>query len=692
MEFNKYTPKELTWLAFNERVLQEADKKTVPVIERIKFLGIYSNNLDEFFRVRVAILKRLAMLGNPKKLEGLNPVELLKQINQIVMQQSNEFARVYDSIITDLGKENIFIINEKQLNNEQGDFVRQYFVKYVRPRIMPLLITRERELPDLKDEAIYLAVQLKSFTKTRDTFALVEVPSQHVGRFIKLPDDGDKKYLMLLDDVIRFELRDVFYMFDFDDIHAYTIKLTRDAELDINDDLSENYIKQISQGLEKRKEAHPVRFVYDKNIPQVFLDLLLKKLKFSKDDAIIKGGRYHNFKDFMGFPQIGKPHMVYQPLVPIAHPHIPYRVSIFSILKKRDLLIHFPYHSFLHFIDVLREASIDPLVKEIKITIYRVAKQSSVMNALLNAARNGKKVTAVLELQARFDESANIKWSNRLKEEGVRVIYGVPGLKVHSKLCVIDRTERGKTVSYVGIGTGNFNEDSANVFSDQLLLTRHEGIAKETNWVFEFFDKNYKVPPFRHILVSPFKLRYKIVQLINHEIKLAKAGKPAYIYLKLNNLVDVDMIQKLYQAKAEGVDVRLNVRGMMALQPRFSEKVEPIPAICLIDRYLEHSRLYIFGNGGDEKIYISSADLMARNLDRRVEVACPIYEKTLKAQLRKLWDLQWADNCSARIWDNSLKNEMKHVADGEPLLRSQLAFHDYLQRLSQSQSPPVQNL
>ncbi|MFT3738891.1 MAG: polyphosphate kinase 1 [Breznakibacter sp.] len=686
MEFNKYTPKELSWLAFNERVLQEADKKSVPVIERIKFLGIYSNNLDEFFRVRVAILKRLAMLGKPKKFEGINPVELLKQINKIVMTQSLEFAQVYDSIIADLEKENIFIINEKQMNDQQGIFVRQFFVKHVRPRIMPLLIMRERELPDLKDEAIYLAVQLKSYTKTRDTYALVEVPSQHLGRFVKLPDDGDKKYLMLLDDVVRFELRDVFYMFDFDDIHAYTIKLTRDAELDINDDLSENYIKQISKGLEKRKEAHPVRFVYDKNIPQPFLDLLLKKLKFSKDDAIIKGGRYHNFKDFMGFPQIGKPHMVYPSLAPIAHPQIPYRVSIFSILKKRDLLIHFPYHSFLHFIDVLREASIDPLVKEIKITIYRVAKQSSVMNALLNAVRNGKKVTAVLELQARFDESANIKWSNRLKDEGVRVIYGVPGLKVHCKMCLITRTERGKNISYVGIGTGNFNEDSANVFSDQLLLTRHEGIAKEANWVFDFFDKNYKVQPFRHILVSPFKLRHKLVQFINHEIKLAKAGKRAYVYLKLNNLVDQDMIQKLYQAKAEGVDVRLNVRGMMALQPRFSDKTEPIPAICMIDRYLEHSRLYIFGNGGDEKIYISSADLMSRNLDRRVEVACPVYDKQLKAQLRHLWDLQWADNSSARQWDNDLTNPMKVPTDGEPLIRSQQAFYNYLLHIAKNEA------
>jgi polyphosphate kinase len=678
MEFNKYTPKELSWLAFNARVLQEADKPSVPLNERIKFLGIYSNNLDEFFRVRVAILRRLASLGGKQKIDGINPNEILKQINTIVMQQSVEFGRIYESIIADLEKDNIFIINEKQLNEEQGVFVRDYFVKYVRPRIMPLIITRERELPDLKDEAIYLAIQLKTYTKKRDSYALVEVPSNNTGRFIKLPSQDDKQYIILLDDVIRFELKDVFYMFDFDEIQAFTIKLTRDAELDINDDISENYIKQIAQGLEKRKEAHPVRFVYDKTIPTAFLDLLLKKLKFSKGDAVIKGGRYHNFKDFMGFPYMGKTHLEYPSLSPIPHPDIPYRVSIFSILKKKDILIHFPYHSFLHFIDVLREASIDPLVKEIKITIYRVAKQSSVMNALLNAARNGKKVTAVLELQARFDESANIKWSNRLKEEGVRVIYGVPGLKVHSKLCLISRNEKGKMVSYVGVGTGNFNEDSAKVFSDHLLLTRHEGIAKETTWVFDFFDKNYKAPPFKHLLVSPFKLRHQLVQLINNEIKLAKAGKPAYIYLKLNNLVDPEMVQKLYQAKAEGVDVRLNIRGMMSLVPNFSSKVEPIPAIGIIDRNLEHSRLYIFGNNGDEKIYISSADWMSRNLDRRVEVACPIYNKKLKTELMQMWDLQWNDTSSARILDNEFQNMMKLPLNGETPLRSQTAFYRFL--------------
>lgn len=677
MKESTYIAKEYSWLAFNERLLQEADKHEVPIIERLKFLGIYSNNLDEFFRVRVAILKRIASLGNTPPIEGGSANDILKKIQQIVKLQSHEFTRVYNGIIKDLNAENIFIISENELNEKQGNYVREFFLKYVRPRLMPLIITKERELPDLKDEAIYLAVELHVEGKKRNTYALVEIPTSQVGRFIRLPDECDKKYLILLDDVIRYELSDLFYMFEFDTINAYVIKLTRDAELDLNDDISENYVKQIAQGLEKRKEAHPVRFVHDEGIPQPFLELLLKKLGFSKGDAIIKGGRYHNFKDFMDFPDLGKPNMVYPPRMPIPHPHIEYGVSIFSILKKRDLLIHFPYHSFHHFIDVLREASIDPLVREIKMTIYRVAKQSNVMNALINAARNGKKVTAILELQARFDESANIKWSNRLKDEGVRVIYGVPGLKVHSKLCLISRSEKGKIVNYVAIGTGNFNEDSAKVFADSILLTRNPAIAQESAWVFEFFDKNYKVPPYRHLLVSPFLLRRKIEQLINVEIKNAKAGKPAYIYLKLNNLVDNDMIQKLYHAHKMGVDIRLNIRGMMSLLPKHDNDLPPIPAIAFIDRNLEHSRILIFGNGGSEKIYISSADFMARNLDRRVEVAAPIYDPQLKKELRMIWDLQWADNCSARVLDNNLSNTMKHP-ENEPEFRAQEQIYRHL--------------
>jgi len=672
-----YRTKELSWLSFNERLLQEANKKTVPLIERLKFLGIYSNNLDEFFRVRVAILKRIEELGTPYDFEGINPHKVLKEINQIVLKQSNTFSNVYDGILADLKKNNIYLINENQINENQQIFIRQYFQKYVQPRLMPLILNKDRDLPDLKDDAIYMAVELKCKKREKNTYVLIEIPSNHVGRFIILPDEGENKYIMLLDDAIRFELKDLFYMFEFDEISSYVIKLTRDAELDLDDEISENYVKQIAQGLERRKEAPPVRFIYDKKIPQYFLDLILKKLRFSKDDAIIKGGRYHNFKDFMNFPKIGGSETLYESQPPIRHKDIDNNRTYFEALKKKDILLHFPYHSFTQFIDFLREASIDPQVIEIKITIYRVAKSSNVMNALINAARNGKKVSAILELQARFDEGANIKWSNRLKDEGVKVIYGVPGLKVHSKLCLITRKVKNKLEYYAAIGTGNFNEDSAKVFSDNIILTSHSSITKEVSWVFEFFDRNYKVPRYQYLMVSPFQLRAKITNYITNEIKNARKGHPAYIHIKCNNVVDKIMINRLYQAKQAGVDVKLNVRGMCSLVPDFDPKTPPIESIGLIDRYLEHSRMFIFCNNGDEKIYISSADLMTRNLDRRIEVACPILDPNLKEELKTLWNMQWRDNTAARILDNGLTNTHRTTESLIPF-RSQLEFYNYL--------------
>lgn len=671
-----YRAKEISWLSFNERLLQEAERKEVPLIERIKFLGIYSNNLDEFFRVRVAILKRLAKLGKDTELYGGKPSDILQTIHRLVIHQSRYFYTIYEKILKDLEKEDIFLINEMQLNGEQGGYVKAYFEKKIRPLLMPVIISEERGLPDLKDEAIYLAVHLKKKNHKKIVAALIEVPTEAINRFILLPRTNHKQYIIILDDVIRYELRDIFYMYDYDEIGAYTIKLTRDAELEIDDEVSENYVKKISLGLEKRKEAHPVRFLHDKEMPEELLNLLLRKLKFSKDDVVIRGGRYHNFKDFVDFPKIGGEHLVYKVFEPIRHPHIKKSIPFIQLLKQRDVLFHFPYHPFDHFIDILREASIDPFVREIKITIYRVAKYSNVVNALINAARNGKKVTAVLELQARFDEKANIKWANRLKEEGVKVMYGVPGLKVHSKLVYISRKEKRKELSYAAVGTGNFNEESATVFSDHLLFTSNPEIVKEVGNIFLFFEKNFRIPRFKHLLVAPFYLRNKIVRLINQEIQNAQTGKKAFIYLKLNNLVDLRMIHYLYKAKASGVDVRLNVRGMFSMTPDFHPEHEPIPAIALIDRFLEHSRIFIFGNQGQPKVWLSSADLMGRNLDRRVEVACPVYDDDLKKELLKMFNLQWKDNGSARILDNELSNKLKKRKGRT--IKAQQAFYSYL--------------
>ncbi len=678
MIYSKYRSKELSWLFFNARLLQEAAKKEVPLIERLKFLGIYSNNLDEYFRVRVAFLKRLAQLGKDTEFDGTSPYQTLQEVNRVVREQGLQFGRIYEKIIKELEEHNVFMLDEKSLNEKQGEFVRRVFEHKVRPKLMPIIISKSRPLPDLKDDAIYLGVILRKLETGKSIYALVEVPVDALGRFFVVPSNERATSMMLLDDVIRFELEDIFYMFDFDEIGAYTFKLTRDAELDIDDDISESYVNAIAQSLERRKDAPPVRFVYDKEMPDDLLEILLRKLHFTRDDSIIQGGRYHNFKDFMDFPKLGGAGMVYEPLPPIRHENYPNGQSVFPVLKKRDILLHFPFHSFLHFIDFLREASIDPLVNGIKITIYRVAKHSNVMEALINAARNGKKVTVVLELQARFDEMHNIKWANRLQDSGVKVIYGVKGLKVHSKLCLVERKENKDLTRYACVGTGNFNEDSARVFSDHLLMTSHAGIAGEVAAVFDFFDRNYRIARYNHLWVSPFYLRKKLNEVINKEIQIAKAGGETRVWIKLNNLADYRIIRKLYQAKRAGVDVRLNVRGMFSLIPQFDKNEEGIPCIGLIDRFLEHSRFFIIGAGDREKIYIASSDLMARNLDRRVEVACPIYDENLKEQLRDMFLMQWKDTSAARILDNKLTNIIKKPVKGEKPFRSQMEFYEYL--------------
>ncbi|PWD97804.1 polyphosphate kinase 1 [Marinilabilia rubra] len=692
MIYSKYRSKELSWLFFNERLLQEASKKEVPLIERIKFLGIYSNNLDEYFRVRVALLKRLVQLGKDTEFDGTSPRKTLKEVNRLVRKQGIEFGRIYEQIIKELEAHNVYMLDEKSLNEKQGEYVRRVFEHKVRPKLMPIIISKRRPLPDLKDDAIYLGVILRKKDTGKSVYALVEVPVDALGRFFIVPSSERSTCMLLLDDVIRYELKDIFYMFEFDEIGAYTFKLTRDAELDIDDDISESYVSAIAQSLERRKDAPPVRFVFDKEMPEDLLEILLRKLHFTRDDAIIQGGRYHNFKDFMDFPKIGGTDMVYNPLPPIRHESYPNGQSVFPVLHERDILLHFPYHSFLHFIDFLREASIDPLVSDIKITIYRVAKHSNVMDALVNAARNGKKVTVVLELQARFDELHNIKWANKLQDAGVKVIYGVKGLKVHSKLCSVVRKEGSHYKTYACVGTGNFNEDSAKVFSDHLLMTAHDGIAREVAAVFEFFDKNYRIARYSHLWVSPFYLRKKFNELINKEIRIAKEGGEARLWIKVNNLADYRTIRKLYQAKRAGVDVRLNVRGMFSLMPDFDKNSEPIPSIGLIDRFLEHSRFYVIGKGERERIYIASADLMSRNMDRRVEVACPIYDKSLKKQLRDMFKIQWNDTSAARILDNELNNHLNKPVDGEKPFRSQIEFYKYLSNINQHLEPDIEKI
>ena len=668
--------KELSWLSFNERLLQEASKKEVPLIERLKFLGIYSNNLDEFFRIKVAILRRLATIDNLVLADGELPADILNLIEQTVVAQSKWFERIYGQLLKDLAEEDIFIINESHLTAEQGEYVTAFFKEEVRPRIMPVIIKKNQPLPSLNDDAIYLAVVMSKSKK--EEYALIEVPTDLLPRFVILPSDDDKRHIILLEDVIRYELKDIFYMFSFKTINSYIVKLTRDAELDLDDDVAEGYVKILSKSLEKRGNSELVRFVHDKDIPENFLALLLKKLNFDRDDVIIGGSRIHNFKDFMGFPSIGKKQLYYKTYNPLSHPDIRQGERFLAAIAKKDILLHFPYQSFYHFIDLLREVSIDPKVTEIKMTAYRMAKNSNVIHALINAARNGKKVTVILELRARFNEQDNIQWGNLLTREGVKVILGVPGLKVHSKLCLISRKEDKELINYACVGTGNFNEITAKVFSDQMLWTANPAITKEVSKIFEFFSKNYKIGRYHHLLVSPFTMRYKMIQMIRQEIQAAKNGMKAAIFIKCNNLVDLEIIGKLCDAAKAGVDVRINVRGMLALISTSVEDNYSIPSIGIIDRYLEHSRIYYFYAGGKENMYISSADLMTRNLDRRVEVTVPIYDPELKKELLGFLDLQWKDNTSARILDNGLSNQINNQGTF-PLLTSQLAFYDFLQ-------------
>ncbi|MCJ7448872.1 MAG: polyphosphate kinase 1 [Bacteroidales bacterium] len=677
-----YIPKEISWLSFNERVLQEAENKDVPLIERFKFLGIYSNNLDEYFRVRVATLKRLSQFASQSKnILGYNPKATLKRIHEIVLRQNSKFEKIYSSLLQELDKHKIHIINEKQLNREQAEFVKNYFHKELRTRLMPFLIEKDSELPNLADDAIFLAIYLHKKETDKKRYALLEIPADVLPRFILLPEKGEDKYVIFLDDIIRYGLKDIFFIFDFDEFSAYTIKLTKDAELEIADDISESYIDKLSRSLLQRKRGTPVRFIYDRKMPEDLLKILTRKLNLGPDDVIIPSDRYHNFKDFMDIPSLGKKKFYYEPLIPIPHRDIPSGKSILSAIKKKDIMLFFPYHPFDHFIDLLREASIDPLVTSIHITLYRLARNSSVINALLNAVRNGKHVTTVVELQARFDEEANILWGNKLLDEGVKVIYGVPGLKVHAKLCLITRVKNNVSQRYAAIGTGNFNEDTARIYTDHLLLTTSKKITNEVQKAFDFFSVNYKKDNYYHLVLSPFFLRNKIMLLIENEIKNAKNGGKAYIYLKLNNLTDTEIINSLYEASKAGVNIKLIIRGMISLVTGIKDISENIKAIGIVDRFLEHTRFIIFCNGDNEECFISSADLMTRNIDHRIEVTCPVFDKSIKNELKHIFEIQWNDNVKARKLDASLSN--KFVKHGKKQVHSQVEVYNYLKKVNQ---------
>lgn len=678
----QYEEKELSWLSFNERVLQEAMDKTVPLIERVRFLGIFSSNQDEFFKVRVSDVKRRILINEVHGGDDEAKV-LLRAIQQKVMALGEAFDNTYKELLIALARHNIFLVNEYQLSESIQQWLRVFFKEKVLRHIIPILLNKEvNPVKFLKDEYTYLAIEMKKNGQVIQ-YALVEVPTDDLPRFFQLPPEGTrrKKQIIILDNVIRFCLDEIFKgFFDYDEIAAYAVKLTRDAEYDLSDQLDLSLVDKMSDGLKQRLTAMPVRFVYEREMPAAMISFLKLKLQISSYDAIMPGGRYHNFKDFIGFPNVGRDYLENPKLPALDCRDFDGFVNAFDAITKQDILLYYPYHKFHHFTELVRQAAFDPAVSAIRINIYRVAKKSRIIHSLIDAANNGKKVTVVVELRARFDEAANIDWANILTDAGVKVVFGVPSLKIHSKLCLITRHEQGEAVRYAHIGTGNFNEKTAKIYTDFSLLTRHPDITAEVEGVFEYIEYPYRRYKFNHLLVSPINSRRQLYRLIDNELANAKAGQPSGITLKINNLVDKDLINRLYAAGQAGVPIQMIIRGMCALRPGVPGLSDNIRVISIIDRFLEHPRVMVFHNKGNPQLYISSADWMSRNIDGRIEVGTPIYDERLKQRILDILELQLSDTCKARVIDADQKNE--YVKRGNRRkIRSQVSIYDYLKRI-----------
>ncbi len=678
----QYEEKELSWLSFNERVLQEAMDKTVPLIERVRFLGIFSSNQDEFFKVRVSDVKRRILINEVHGGDDEAKV-LLRAIQQKVMALGEAFDNTYKELLIALARHNIFLVNENQLSESIQQWLRVFFKEKVLRHIIPILLNKEvNPVKFLKDEYTYLAIEMKKNGQVIQ-YALVEVPTDDLPRFFQLPPEGTrrKKQIIILDNVIRFCLDEIFKgFFAYDEIAAYAVKLTRDAEYDLSDQLDLSLVDKMSDGLKQRLTAMPVRFVYEREMPAAMISFLKLKLQISSYDAIMPGGRYHNFKDFIGFPNVGRDYLENPKLPALDCRDFDGFVNAFDAITKQDILLYYPYHKFHHFTELVRQAAFDPAVSAIRINIYRVAKKSRIIHSLIDAANNGKKVTVVVELRARFDEAANIDWANILTNAGVKVVFGVPSLKIHSKLCLITRHENGEAVRYAHIGTGNFNEKTAKIYTDFSLLTRHPDITAEVESVFEYIEYPYRRYKFNHLLVSPINSRRQLYRLIDNELTNAKAGQPSGITLKINNLVDRDLINRLYAAGQAGVPIQMIIRGMCALRPGVPGLSDNIRVISIIDRFLEHPRVMVFHNRGNPQLYISSADWMSRNIDGRIEVGTPIYDERLKQRILDILKLQLSDTCKARVIDADQKNE--YVKRGNRRkIRSQVAIYDYLKRI-----------
>ncbi|MFZ1799561.1 MAG: polyphosphate kinase 1 [Chitinophagaceae bacterium] len=674
--------RDISWLSFNARVLQEATDKTVPLKERIRFLGIHSNNMDEFFRIRVATLKRMIELGGKKATMHLEekPQIILDQIQSIVLQQQTQFNITWQGILQELRKKNIFLVTEKRLNAQQKIYIKNYFEAEVRSIINPLMIESIPQLPYLREKSIYLGVVMrKSNEPNKKNYAVIEVPSKLIGRFVQIPSRPGQHTIILLEDLIRFNLPFIFSYFGYDIFDAHIFKVTKDAEFDIDNDVFTTFVQKIEKGVKGRRLARTIRFSYDREMDADLLSFLLKKLNVSGKDNIIAGGRIHNFRHFMDFPDVFPKNTKQNK--PFIHPELKSAKRVTDVIEKKNILLHFPYHSFDPLIDLLREAAIDPHVFSIKMTAYRLASQSKVINALINAARNGKQVIVMLELRARFDEEANLQWKKILEEEGVKVLLGVPNMKVHAKICVIKKKKGNKTFQYGFVSTGNLNEKTAKVYADHCLLTSNRNVMADISKIFKYLENPSaginNLKSCKTLLVCPVNTRTAFLKLIQNEIQQAKTGKPAYILVKVNSLSDSKLIYKLYEAAEKGVDVDLIVRGIFCIRSEQKKLKHRLHAISIVDEYLEHARVLLFHNKGKEKIFISSADWMVRNLDHRIETTLPLTRDVNKKELKDMLAIQLADNVKARILDNTLSNHYVS-AKGKKRVRSQIATYNYL--------------
>lgn len=681
----KTIPRDISWLAFNGRVLQEAADPTVPLRERIKFLGIFSNNMDEFFRVRVATLKRMSEFSGNKSKANMHmeasPDKILNDIQGIVLEQGDTFDAIWAGIRAEMEKEKIFLVTEAELNTTQQQFIQNYFEEEIRSNIIPLMIESIPNIPYLRDKSIYLGVVLSRQDGTmKRKYALIEVPSRVLGRFVLLPSPSmDEHYIILLEDIVRYNLRNIFSYFGYDTYESWVFKVTRDAEIDIDNDVSTTLMQKIEKGLKNRRKGRPTRFVYDREMDKGLMDYLIKRLNISrKSGNLIPGGRIHNFRHFIDFPDVFPKKG--QRKKPFMHPLLIKTPRVTDVVLEQDVMLHFPYHSFNPLIDMLREAAIDPNVTTIKITCYRLASNSKIINALVNAVRNGKHVTVMLELRARFDEEANLEWKERLEDEGVKVLIGIPNIKVHAKICLIKKRINNFTIHYGFVSTGNLNEKTARVYGDHCLLTADRHIMADVNRIFNYLEKwKEGMAPLKAckmLIPCPTTMRRELIKMISRETRLAREKKPAAITLKMNSISDEDLIERIYDAAKAGVKIQLIVRGIFCLFSENSKFVIPIKAISIIDEYLEHARVFIFHNGGKEKTFISSADFMVRNLDHRVEVTCPVLDERIARELKEILDIQLSDNVKARWLDNELQND--YVRDDSERIRAQIEIYNHL--------------